>query len=274
MTSLAREEAERASAVKTHFLRLVSHELRTPLTTLHLQLQRLPRDAAAPARRSTSGRSSASGSLAATRLTGIVEALLHEAQIAQRAARGGGRGRGSRVRSSRKVVGERIARRREDKGLALRLRAPRARALGRRPSRASSSSSSRTSSGTPSSSPPRASSRSRSRAAATSSAWTSPTPGRASPPRIRRALFEPFERGARAAEQFVPGLGLGLAVVRDLAAAIGARVELASAPGAGSTFTVVLPRRQPEAARGVLSRSRGRGEGSQGSAGAGHEKRS
>ena len=32
-----------------------------------------------------------------------------------------------------------------------------------------------------------------------------------------RSVFEPFERGAHAAEQFVPGLGLGLAVVRDLA---------------------------------------------------------
>ena len=73
----------------------------------------------------------------------------------------------------------------------------------------------------------------------------------------RARVFEPFERGAAAAQTFVPGLGLGLAVVRDLAAAIGARVDLDSAPGAGTTFTIVLPRRQPASARSVTSSWRG-----------------
>ena len=86
-------------------------------------------------------------------------------------------------------------------------------------------------------------------------------------------VFEPFERGTGVSEQFVPGVGLGLAVVKDLAAAIGARVELRSAPGAGSTFTVVLPLRA--ASRGAAARGAGRGTGrggGQGSAGIGaHE---
>ena len=60
VTRLAREEAERASAVKTNFLRLVSHELRTPLTTVNLQIQRLARDVQHPLP-SSSGRSCGAG---------------------------------------------------------------------------------------------------------------------------------------------------------------------------------------------------------------------
>jgi DNA-binding response OmpR family regulator len=77
----AREEAERANAVKTSFLRLVSHELRTPLTSMHLQLQRLARESEgplSPRQRDLLRR----GAFAVTRLTGLVEALLYEAQIA------------------------------------------------------------------------------------------------------------------------------------------------------------------------------------------------
>ena len=81
MAELARDEAQRASSVKTQFLRLVSHELRTPLTLLHLQLQRLTRDKQHPLE-GHQREAVRQGSLAATRLTGIVEALLHEAMIA------------------------------------------------------------------------------------------------------------------------------------------------------------------------------------------------
>ncbi|HEY6099974.1 MAG TPA: ATP-binding protein, partial [Anaeromyxobacter sp.] len=79
-------------------------------------------------------------------------------------------------------------------------------------------------------------------------------------PEDQARVFEPFERGAREAEAFVPGLGLGLAIVRELASSIGARVMLASSPGVGSTFTVVLARRQPVSARGVFGQ-RGEDEG-------------
>ncbi len=52
-------------------------------------------------------------------------------------------------------------------------------------------------------------------------------------------IFEQFERaeGARQA----PGLGLGLFIARQIVGAHGGRIELRSAPGEGSTFTVFLP---------------------------------
>jgi signal transduction histidine kinase len=62
------------------------------------------------------------------------------------------------------------------------------------------------------------------------------------PPGERERLFEPFFRGARAQERQLPGVGLGLHLVRRAAAAHGGRVEVRSAAGEGSTFALVLPR--------------------------------
>jgi signal transduction histidine kinase len=60
-----------------------------------------------------------------------------------------------------------------------------------------------------------------------------------------------FERFARASggRRRSDGAGLGLAIVRAIAEAHGGRAELASRPGAGSTFTVVVPLDGPEVAR-------------------------
>jgi len=58
----------------------------------------------------------------------------------------------------------------------------------------------------------------------------------------RERLFEPFFRGARAQEAQVPGTGLGLHLVRRIAELHGGRVEVRSAAGQGSAFTLVLPR--------------------------------
>ncbi|HZO49577.1 MAG TPA: ATP-binding protein [Gaiellaceae bacterium] len=49
-----------------------------------------------------------------------------------------------------------------------------------------------------------------------------------------------FEPGVRATDAR-PGSGLGLALAREIARAHGAELTLVSAPGAGATFTLVLP---------------------------------
>ena len=59
------------------------------------------------------------------------------------------------------------------------------------------------------------------------------------PAEEREAVFERFHRTADAAA--VPGVGLGLAIVRQLVEQHGGTVVLDSAPGRGSVFTVRLP---------------------------------
>jgi signal transduction histidine kinase len=61
------------------------------------------------------------------------------------------------------------------------------------------------------------------------------------PPDQLEDVFEPFVQavsGAAAHE----GVGLGLAISRDLARRMGGDIEVESAPGRGSAFTLRLPR--------------------------------
>jgi two-component system sensor histidine kinase KdpD len=60
------------------------------------------------------------------------------------------------------------------------------------------------------------------------------------PEREQGRLFERFYRGAQA--RHVPGTGMGLAIVRQIARAHGGSVGVTSGPGLGTVFTVVLPR--------------------------------
>jgi signal transduction histidine kinase len=55
------------------------------------------------------------------------------------------------------------------------------------------------------------------------------------------AIFAKFVRGSAAKHGRVPGTGVGLAMVRQVALAHGGTVQLASAVDAGSTFTFALP---------------------------------
>lgn len=62
----------------------------------------------------------------------------------------------------------------------------------------------------------------------------------------RERVFVPFRRVSR--DDRIPGVGLGLAVVRRLVEAHGGRVVVESQTGVGSTFTVMLPEARPSAA--------------------------
>lgn len=54
-------------------------------------------------------------------------------------------------------------------------------------------------------------------------------------------LFERFFRADNARTTHIAGIGMGLAIVRDIVELHGGRVEVVSKEGEGSTFTVILP---------------------------------
>jgi len=63
-------------------------------------------------------------------------------------------------------------------------------------------------------------------------------------PEQRAAIFEPFRQGDNAKDEKVyGGVGLGLALVSRLTDLLGARMELESQVGKGSTFRLVVPER-------------------------------
>jgi signal transduction histidine kinase len=65
--------------------------------------------------------------------------------------------------------------------------------------------------------------------------------GRGIPAADHARVFEAFTQLEPISGKHLPGLGLGLALVKQMADAIGAQVEMQSVVGKGSTFTVVLP---------------------------------
>jgi signal transduction histidine kinase len=62
------------------------------------------------------------------------------------------------------------------------------------------------------------------------------------PPQDLPHVFEPFFRSSEARRVGRPGVGLGLAVARRIAMALGGTLTATSAPGQGSRFTLRLPR--------------------------------
>ena len=61
------------------------------------------------------------------------------------------------------------------------------------------------------------------------------------PSQEREHLFEAFYRGSRAQEHQVAGSGLGLSLVDHIVREHGGSIEVESSPGAGASFTLVLP---------------------------------
>ncbi len=64
--------------------------------------------------------------------------------------------------------------------------------------------------------------------------------GRGIPESERRAIFQKFVRGSAAAATNVKGSGVGLAMVRHIVSAHGGAITVASEPGRGSAFTMLL----------------------------------
>ncbi len=62
------------------------------------------------------------------------------------------------------------------------------------------------------------------------------------PPEKVEAIFEPFVQIDRSLNQPGQGAGLGLAISRSLARGMGGDIVVTSTPGAGSTFTLTLPK--------------------------------
>ncbi|MGQ0713426.1 MAG: sensor histidine kinase [Gemmatimonadaceae bacterium] len=63
-----------------------------------------------------------------------------------------------------------------------------------------------------------------------------------------REIFEPFVQLGRSLSSGHEGVGLGLAISRDLARAMGGDVTVDSTYGQGATFTLALPRADANAA--------------------------
>lgn len=69
--------------------------------------------------------------------------------------------------------------------------------------------------------------------------------GRGMSPETLARLFERFHRASSGAERPVEGTGLGLSFVRAVLLRHGGRIDCASTPGEGTTFTLTLPLAEP-----------------------------
>jgi CheY-like chemotaxis protein len=70
-------------------------------------------------------------------------------------------------------------------------------------------------------------------------------------PEHLRRIFEPFYRVEQDTPRRVGGVGLGLAIARQLAIQMGGELTVKSTPGAGSAFTLTLPLKPPAAEPGT-----------------------
>lgn len=77
-------------------------------------------------------------------------------------------------------------------------------------------------------------------------------------PEFLERIFEPYAREMRFSDRQASGTGLGMSITKNLVSQMGGEIQVESAPGAGSTFTVVLPLAAAEE-QGVEDRTTGPG---------------
>ncbi|GAB6196244.1 ATP-binding protein [Lysobacter xanthus] len=234
----ARLEAERASSAKGYFLGMISHEMRSPLTTLALNLQLLARDPAFPeALRTRLDRLTR----ATQQMTTLIEGLLHRARIES------GRLDAKLGDVDVEPLAHEVIAACHDEappGLTTRLEvdAPLAPlhtdsdllrlSIGNLLSNAYKFT-------------PEGEVVLR---LASSDGWHRievRDTGIGIEPQDLDRIFEPFEQVEALRRKSVPGVGLGLALVKQMVEALGGRIEVESVRGAGSTFRMLLPSRGP-----------------------------
>jgi signal transduction histidine kinase len=238
----ARNQAEKASRVKSTFLRMVSHELRTPLAAIQLQVDRLAREADQFPDRHRAVLLRCQGSI--RRLARLVESVLEYTRMES-----GRLDVSRRTFNPREIVDEVLsltAPHAEQKELHVSVSAPDVLPLVESDPRLMrlvllnlvENAVKFTEAG-------------EIEVGVDVVASTLKLSVRDSGPGISKEaqalIFEPFEQIGPAENKHLPGIGLGLTLVREMVAALGGRVELHSIPGEGATFTVTLPIRYAEA---------------------------
>lgn len=237
------KELREAIAIRDQFLSMASHELRTPLTPLKATLELLIRQSASgqelnPERqRATFGRLNRQ----VDRLTRLIGDMLDVSRLQS--------GRFTLTVAPMDLaalaheVVERIQSARPERQGLLSLEVPRAPLVGRWDEQRLDQLLTNLVENALRYSPPEASVRIRVTEEAEGVRVDVEDQGIGIPEESLSQLFTPFFRARNATEHYAGGLGLGLAICREIVERHGGRIQVTSAgPGQGSCFTVRLPR--------------------------------
>jgi signal transduction histidine kinase len=237
----ARQAAEAASRAKSEFLAVMSHELRTPLNAIggYTELIELGiRGPVTPEQRADLARIQQSQ----RHLLGLINQVLNYARVDAGAVEYQLRGRARRRRRSPRPRRSCCRRCRRAGSASAATRCPRGARRARRPREAAADPAQ------PAVQRVKFTDAGRARCAwsgAPRAPWVClavADTGVGIAPEKLATIFEPFVQVDQRLTRSHDGVGLGLAISRELARGMGGDLVAESTPGAGSTFTLVLPR--------------------------------